>query len=54
MTKPKTINPLQQPLKNLCKHAERILSIPGFDSETLQKSIAEARKAIGTKTKTKT
>lgn len=53
MSKAKTTNPLQMPLQKLLAHAERIQSIPGFDSETLRKGIEDGRKALAVKTKTK-
>lgn len=52
MTKNKNQNPLQKPLQSLLKHAERVMSIPGFDSDTLKKGVEGARQALGVKNKT--
>jgi len=53
MKNKKPINPLQEPLQKLLKHAEHVMSIPGFASETLKKGVSEARRELAVKSKTK-
>ncbi len=42
----KAVNPLMQPFKKMLKVCTDLDAIPGFSSDTLKKTIAEAKTAI--------